>query len=247
MNESFVTKNASAYDAMAESWEKAMYTNVGHKYLEKPAMHGELPNTLEGKTVLSIGVGGGDELKEILKRNPARVVAIDISKKLLSISSGKHPSVEFKEMDMMKMDLPDAEFDFIYSSLTLHYANDWDALLREISRVLKPGGTLLFSTHNPSYWALKPKTGNEYTNERGIALKEHTATLPGDVEITFFNHPNKESIKEALKHAGFILESFFNPTVLDVEVSEEEKEKYQRLKETDPNNPRFLIVKAVKS
>lgn len=231
---------------MAQSWEEAMQTNVGHKYLEKPAMNRELPETLEGKKVLSIGVGGGDELMEILKRKPARVVGIDISKELLGIASNTYPSVELKEMNMMCMSFGDAEFDFVYSSLTLHYTNDWDALLKEINRVLKPGGTLLFSTHNPSYWALKPETGNEYTNDRGITLKEHTATLPGDVEITFFNHQNKESIKDALEHAGFIIESFFNPKVVDAEVGEDEKEKYQRLKETDPKNPRFLIVRAVK-
>lgn len=44
-------------------------------------------------------------------------------------------------------------FDFVYSSLALHYSDDWDNLLIGINRVLKPRGTLLFSTHNPEYWS----------------------------------------------------------------------------------------------
>lgn len=241
-----VQKNASVYNASAQSWEDAMKTNVGHKYLEKPAMDAELPGTLEDKEVLSIGVGTGDELKEILKRNPARVVGIDISRELLKIAAQKYPTVEFKEMDMTQMDFADEEFDVVYSSLTFHYALDWDVLLKEIKRVLKKGGTLLFSTHNPQYWGLKPATGNEHSNGRGITLKEHTALLPGDVAITFYNHPSQDSIKEALEHAGFSIESFFTPKVIEAEVHNDEKEKYEELKTKNSSIPLFLIVKATK-
>jgi hypothetical protein len=68
--DSVFDRNAKAFDAHAQSWQSAMNTNVGHKYLEKPAMERELPDTLSGKRVLCIGVGSGEELKEILKLNP---------------------------------------------------------------------------------------------------------------------------------------------------------------------------------
>lgn len=246
-DDTVVQKNRQAYNTKAQSWEDEMKTNVGHKYLEKPAMDNELPETLEDQSVLSIGVGSGDELKEILRRNPTRVVGIDISSELLKIAAQKYPSVELKEIDMTQMSFTDGEFDFVYSSLTLHYAPDWDALLKEISRVLKQGGTLLFSTHNPPYWSLKPTTGNKSTNERGITLTEHTATLPGNVEITFYNHPDQASIKDALEHAGFVVQSFFTPSAVDAEIEGEEGEWYRELKEKNAKNPLFLIAKAKKS
>jgi ubiquinone/menaquinone biosynthesis C-methylase UbiE len=240
-----IQKNKQEYNAKAQAWEDAMQTNVGHKYLEKPAMDNELPENFSGKSILSIGVGSGDEFTEILKRNPVRVVGIDISDELLKIAARKYPSVEFKEMDMSAMDFPDASFDFIYSSLAFHYAPDWDVLLAEIGRILKPGGTLLFSTHNPEYWGLKPTTGN-YTNPRGITLTEHTATLPADIEITFYNHQSHESIREALEYSGFVVQSFLVPSVIEAKTEGQEREWYEELKQINAEDPLFLVVKAVK-
>lgn len=240
-------KNALSYDKHARSWSDAIKHNVGHKYLEKPAMLKQLPDDFEGRAVLSIGVGSGEELKEILKRKPGKIVGIDISKELLKLTSKKYPAVELIKMDMMDMSFDNESFDYIYSSLTFHYANDWDILLEGVFRVLKRGGTLLFSTHNPSYWSLKPETGNIYTNVRGITLKEHKAILPvGGVEIIYYNHPNKKSIREAVEHAGFQIESFFNPSVIDMQVSAKEMEDYNKLKTKNTENPLFLIVRALK-
>ncbi len=243
--DSYIEKNKREYNAKAQAWENAVQTNAGHKYLEKPAMDNELPESFSGKSVLCIGVGSGGELKEILKRNPARVVGIDISDELLKIAASKYPSVEFKEMNMSDMDFPDATFDFIYSSLAFHYAPDWDILLKEVGRVLKQGGTVLFSTHNPVYWGSKPTTGN-HTNPRCITLTEHTATLPGDIEITYYNHPSQASIQEALEHAGFTVQSFFVPSVIDAETEGEEKEWYEELKQLNAKDPLFLVIQATK-
>ena len=159
-NNSVIEKNAREYDLHAQSWQASMSTNMGHKYLEKPAMEKELSATFEDKSVLCIGVGSGDELKEILKRNPAHVTGIEISNKLLNIARSRFPNVEFKKMDMTATAFPDSFFDYVYSSLTFHYARDWDVLCSEIYRVLKKGGEVLFSTHHPDYWSRKAPTGN---------------------------------------------------------------------------------------
>ncbi len=226
-----------------------MSTNMGHKYLEKPAMEKELPDTFEGKTVLCIGVGSGDELQEILKRNPICVVGIDISTGLLNIAKSRFPNVEFHKMDMTAMDFPDSTFDFVYSSLTLHYAKDWDVLCSEIYRVLKKDGELLFSTHHPDYWSRKTPTGNTYTNQRGVILTEHTALLPGSVSIIYYNHPNTASICDALKSAGFEIEKSFAPTVIDVatdSLPEQDVAGFQKIKAENADVPLFFIVKALK-
>lgn len=242
-------KNATEYDAHAEDWAAAMDGNLGHIYLEKPAMEGELPEDLEGKTVLCIGVGSGEEIKKILEKNPGKVVAIDISEKLLEIARSRFPSVQFVSMDMTHLDFPDISFDFIYSGLAFHYASDWDRLLAGVARVLKPGGTLLFSTHHPDYWFRKQPTGNSFTNERRITLQEHAGVLPGGVEVIYYNHPSTDSILEAVGHAGFDIEKAYAPEVIPVgitEIPEADRDAYANLKKKNEEAPLFFIVRAVR-
>lgn len=248
-SDSVINKNEQEYDTHARSWQSSMSTNVGHKYLEKPAMEKELPATFEGKNVFCVGVGSGDELNEILKRNPAHVIGIDISNELLSIARSRFPMVEFRKMDMTEIDFPDSIFDYVYSSLTFHYAKDWDTLCAEIYRVMKKGGELLFSTHHPDYWSHKTPIGNSYTNTRGITLTEHTALLPGGVNIIYYNHPNTDSIYEALVYAGFEIEKSFSPSVAEAETSSlptQDIEGYTKIKTKNAESPLFYIVKAIK-
>lgn len=248
-SDAIIEKNAKEYDSHAQSWQTSMSANMGHKYPEKPAMEKELPATFEGKKVLCVGVESGDELREILKRNPVRVTGIDISNELLHIAKSRFPDVEFKNMDMVAMDFSDATFDYIYSSLTFHYARDWDTLCSEIYRVMKKGGELLFSTHHPGYWSRKTPTGNSYTNDRGVTLAEHTAVLPGNVSIIYYNHSTPDSINEALTHAGFKIEKSFAPTVIEIDahtLPEQDKEGYAKLKAKNAESPLFYLVKARK-
>jgi len=240
-------QNARNYDAHAREWEAASATNVGHVYLEKPAMMAELDD-LSGRNVLCIGVGSGEELGEILSKNPAHVVGIDTSTELLKLAEAKFPSVELHQMDMEDLAFPTGSFDFIYSSLALHYTKDWDQLLDTINRAMKPGATLLFSTPNPDYWAKKPATGHSVTNERGVVLSEHTAVLPGGVEITYYNHPNVDSIRDAVEHAGFKIEKSFTPIVIDMtdSVPEDVQKSYEGLRTKNAETPLFLVVKAKK-
>lgn len=250
-NMSYQDKNIQSYNKGAQEWAMRVPTNAGHMYLEKPSIEKELPTDLVGKVVLCIGVGSGYELDEILKRNPSNVVGIDTSDALIKIASEKYPSVKFFVMDMMHMNFPNESFDFVYSSLTFHYSNDWDALLAGVRRVLHQKGTLLFSTHNPKYWSNNPKTGNEYTNERGIKLTEHTATLPaGNIDITYYNHSSEQSIRSSIEHAGFRIESFFAPLVVELTkeqlagMDEKEQGGYMRLKDKNLVSPLFLVVRA---
>ena len=185
----------------------------------------------------------------MLMRNPRTLIAIDTSEALLNIAKASYPDVEFTAMDMMHLTLPHKTFDIVYASLVFHYANDWDKLLASIARVLKPGGILLFSTHHPQYWNRRP-TGNMSMNERGVTLTEHTATLPGGVEITYYNHADTRCIDEAVEHAGFDIQTHYAPQVLPVKtqtLDAAQRKKYENLAATNKVTPLFYLVRAVRS
>ena len=190
----------------------------------------------------------------ILRRKPRRVVGVDISEKLLEIAAERYPDVQFFQMDMMSLSLAPDSFDFVYSSLAFDYANDWDALLSGVGRLLRAGGRLLFSTHNPRYWAQAPGTGNSFTNRRGITLSQYRMTLQiVGVDIIFDNHPDVDSIHDALTHAGFSIDSCRPAPVIDLTQDEyaalasSEREAYDVAKEKNSPVPVFLICKCRKA
>lgn len=109
---------------------------------------------------------------------------------------------------------------------------------------------LLFSTHHPIYWVGKASTGNSFTNSRGITLSEHTAVLPGEVEITYYNHSNAGSIVEALEHAGFQVKTAGAPSVVDASLEgfgANSVAAYEKLKAKNEKTPLFYVVSAVKN
>ena len=242
--------NARAYDAHAREWADRIDDDPGHKYLEKPAMERELAADLSHQDVLCIGVGAGTELRMLLSRKAKGIVGIDTSRELLGIASSRHPSVECRHMDMMAMSFADRSFDLVYSSLAFHYANDWDRLFAEIHRVLRPGGTVLFSTHHPGYWSRKARTGNSFTNRRGVTLTEHVATLPvANVEIVYYNHADEQSIAASVRHAGFTLRSCFAPSVIPLTsaqyeaLTDRERASYEEIVAKNVPLALFLVVR----
>ena len=243
----FNDKNEKSYDLHAEEWEATIPINLGHKYLEKPAMAELLPSSLEGRSVLCIGVGSGEELDLLLNRGAKVITAIDISNVLLKRAAVKFPTVKFMKMDMMDMSFTDSLFDLVYSSLAFHYSNDWDKLLNGVHRVMKKGGMLIFSTHRPEFWARKKKTGIDSINKRGVALIGHTDRLPGNVEILFFNHADTNAILESVTHAGFSIRNIVSPSMITPNPGESyDQEHYKALNQKNNDSPIFIVILATK-
>jgi len=101
-----------------------------------------------GMTVLELGCGAGYFTRE-LARSGADIVAIDVSPELLEIarSNCSAPNVRYEIQNAYELSYPDAGFDSVVGSSVLHHLEIEEAL-REIYRVLKPGGTICFTEPN---------------------------------------------------------------------------------------------------
>ncbi|KKU29255.1 MAG: ubiquinone/menaquinone biosynthesis methyltransferase [Candidatus Amesbacteria bacterium GW2011_GWA2_47_11b] len=206
-----MTKNS--YNKFSKVWKDKV--NVGipaHIYLEKPAMTSLLPN-LEKKEIICIGCGSGEECKSLKMLGAKRIVGIDASSQLINLAKNAYPDYEFYSMNMESMKFPSASFDFAYSSLTLHYVNSWSKTLKQTYRILKPGGTFLFSIHHPLKTAMsfkrdkekatrilgyvkyrlleKGKVYGDYLNEREIEDK-----IFNRLKITYFHRPMSLLLKD---------------------------------------------------
>lgn len=99
-----------------------------------------------GERVLDLAAGTGVSTVE-LGRSGAWCVATDFSKGMLAAGIGR--GVPMVAGDAMALPYADASFDAATISFGLRNVSDFDAGLREIARVTKPGGRLVvaeFST-----------------------------------------------------------------------------------------------------
>ena len=101
-----------------------------------------------GDRVLDAGCGPGFYVAEILERvgPEGSVVGVDASEPMLALSAKRcegHANVAFELGDVTALPLPDADFDRVLSVQVLEYVADIPAALRELHRVLRPGGRVL--------------------------------------------------------------------------------------------------------
>jgi ubiquinone/menaquinone biosynthesis C-methylase UbiE len=101
-----------------------------------------------GMTILELGCGTGYFTRE-LTRSGADIVAIDVSPELLEIAkvSCCALNVRYEIQNACALTYADAIFDSVVGSSILHHLEIAEAL-REIYRVLKPGGTIYFTEPN---------------------------------------------------------------------------------------------------
>ncbi|HEY3415738.1 MAG TPA: methyltransferase domain-containing protein [Armatimonadota bacterium] len=103
------------------------------------------------RAVLEIGCGKGYDLAQIGHRvgDAARLVGIDNRETALvdaRLAVGKDSRFTLMQADVAKgLPFPDETFDLVYSKNLLECIVDKDAHLREVYRVLKPGGQVVYA------------------------------------------------------------------------------------------------------
>ncbi len=101
-------------------------------------------------SVLEIGIGTGLNLP--LYPATVRLTGIDLSSEMLDkaierVQELGMPNVTLKVMDATSMDFGDNEFDKAVATYTISAVPDPVGVLREMRRVVKPGGTLVILNH----------------------------------------------------------------------------------------------------
>ena len=101
-------------------------------------------------TVLDVGCGGGRTVSKLAAfANGGKVFGLDYSDASLSVARKlnarqiEQGQVEIHEGSVLKLPFPTATFDLVTAVETHFWWTDVPAGVREILRVLKPGGTLL--------------------------------------------------------------------------------------------------------
>lgn len=122
----------------------ATYLRSGEEYAIKKYMPA-------GSFVLDVGCGTGRTTNYIYK-NKCRVIGIDLAKPLIEKAKELYPHIDFKVMDASRLEFADNVFDAVFFSFNgidnFSSIQDRHEALMELMRVLKPGGHLIYSSHN---------------------------------------------------------------------------------------------------
>ena len=132
-----------------------------------------------GKDALEVGCGGGQNAIAFKKRGAARVAGIDLSDKQIAyaraLATREGVEVEFHQGTVEDLGrLADASFDIAFSAFCFQYVRDLDRTMREVYRVLRPGGRFAFSMDHPIVGM---------TGEDGVTFE--SSYFQGDAEWTW--------------------------------------------------------------
>jgi SAM-dependent methyltransferase len=226
------------YEDFAEDYAARVRTKSHNALIERPAMLSLLPD-VTGMRVLDAGCGPG-VYAEMLVNLGADVVALDVSLKMIEIarqSLGDRVSFHIANLEEPLDFLEDESFDLILSSLVLDYIYDWDNLLFEYIRLLRPGGIFVFSVGHPMADFRLPGSCNYFK----IKKLEYTWTGFGKPVLMPFYRRSFEAMIGPLRRAGFAIDEVIEPKPVS-ECKESDPEVY----ETRSKRPTFICFRAQK-
>jgi len=110
---------------------------------------------LRTRNILEIGVGNGSHA-QLLATYAGSYTGIDLTSyaaestsKRLNINNLK---ADIMQMDAEKLSFPDETFDFIWTWGVIHHSSNTKQILKEMHRVLKPGGEAIVMVYNRGWW-----------------------------------------------------------------------------------------------
>jgi len=117
----------------------------------------------KGLKVLDVGCGTGEFTFSVLSKilEKPKLVGTDFSKGMIDVCKKNFPEFSFKVMDIQDLTFKDSTFDVVLSRQMLEHVPNPLKAVKEMHRVLKPGGTLILSTPSwfgpiaPFYFAKK--------------------------------------------------------------------------------------------
>ncbi len=114
----------------------------------------DFPN-LTDKAVLEIGVGHGSHA-QLIASHCRKFTGIDLTHTAADMTtqrlSLKGLQGDVRQMDAEHMDFADEEFDLVWSWGVIHHSSNTQQILREIARVLRPGGEAIVMVYHRSPW-----------------------------------------------------------------------------------------------
>ncbi len=174
---------------------------------------------IEGTDVVELGCGGGQASVGFARHGAGSVTGVDFSSEQVRHASRlpDHYGVEadFVVGDVTRLPFADYSFDIAFSAYVFQLVENLQACLGEACRVLRDGGTLVFSVPHPFARLFDPES-HEPTGSYFEVGPERTTVADLGMEVIEF-HRRVGDYHEALFEAGFAVEELLEPGSRDPE------------------------------
>jgi len=190
-------KAEATYNAAADHFDDrplAFWDRYGRRTIDRLSL-------ATGSSVLDVGCGSGASAgPAAIRVGPqGRVIGIDLAERLLAIARSKSAAqnlqnVEFQRADMTALGYPDASFDAVVSVFSIFFVSDMVSQVRELWRVLRPGGKLAITTWGPRMF----EPGSQAF---WLAVKESRPDLVATVS-PWERITNPDALRQLLSNSG---------------------------------------------
>ena len=141
-----------AIDTLDLAFVNSLMKRLMEKYFEMITFKKFLKShkiRLTNKTILDAGCGSGFGLKLIEESfHPSNLYGFDILPEQVLRAQKRKLKAKISVGDITNIKFPSEMFDAVFVFTVLHHIPDYPVALKEISRILKPGGVLLIDELN---------------------------------------------------------------------------------------------------
>lgn len=171
----------------------------------------------DGGVAVDLGAGTGHvAIKLALTHRFQRVVAVDISRRMLekaSLAAREHGCcVDAVVSDLQRLPFDDGSVDLVVGCAVLHHLPDPGAVLREVARVLRPGGACVFIGEPSTFGA---RMAESLKAPAVLAARAHRALTGRErrfvsehVDVHTFRAAQLRAMAEPLAHVRVTAEGF---------------------------------------
>ena len=142
------SRTRESYDEIAATYTERMFTELAGKPLDRHLLNRFAEDVGARGRVADLGCGPG-HVARYLHEQGVRMLGIDLSPRMIDWARKRSPEIEFRVGDMRALELADGALAGIVAFYSLIHIDEAEmgSTLRELRRVLAPGGLLLVAFH----------------------------------------------------------------------------------------------------
>jgi len=148
MDDQKLTNCQASYDAVADEYVRRIFDELRHKPLDRELLDQFAERVRDAGTACDMGCGPGQVARYLHERG-VEVCGVDLSPAMVERARRLTPGVDFQKGDMLSLDVADGTWAGIAAFYSLIHIprEEVPRALRELRRVLQPGGVLLVAFH----------------------------------------------------------------------------------------------------